>query len=155
MDKLIAGIISTAVFSILMQLGIGFHLTRMNFPILLGTFFSSNRSKATIFGIILLFLFGIFFSFVYFWIILALNLIYIWFSIILGILQCLFFLTLGCLLLPKCHPRMADENHGPDASKLLEPPGFLGMNYGYLTPIIVLLAHACFGLCIYFLAFRT
>ena len=31
-------------------------------------------------------------------------------------------------------PRMASERAGPDSTAVLEPPGFLALNYGMLTP---------------------
>ena len=41
--------------------------------------------------------------------------------------------------------RMASEQQGPTATRLLEPPGFMAMHYGMRTPIAVLLSHAVFG----------
>ena len=48
-------------------------------------------------------------------------------------------------LLPSIHPRMASEQQGPTATRLLEPPGFMATHYGMRTPIAVLLSHAVFG----------
>ena len=48
-------------------------------------------------------------------------------------------------LLPSFHPRMASEQHGPAAHRLLEPPGFMAMHYGVRTPIAVMASHAIFG----------
>ena len=48
-------------------------------------------------------------------------------------------------ILPALHPRMANEQYGPTIVRQLEPPGFLGLHYGWRTPLSVLLAHAIFG----------
>src|SRR5579863_2156212 len=41
--------------------------------------------------------------------------------------------------------RVASERHGPVAQRQHETPGFMALNYGYQTPISVLVAHAAFG----------
>jgi hypothetical protein len=48
-------------------------------------------------------------------------------------------------LMPGLHPRMASEQQGPTLMRQLEPPGFLALNYGYETPISVIVAHIVFG----------
>jgi hypothetical protein len=40
---------------------------------------------------------------------------------------------------------MASEYDGPRTKHVLEPPGFLGLNYGYATPLTTLLAQAVYG----------
>jgi hypothetical protein len=40
---------------------------------------------------------------------------------------------------------MASETSGPTESRQLEPPGFLGRNYGVRTPISVAIGHLLFG----------
>jgi hypothetical protein len=56
-----------------------------------------------------------------------------------------FVLTAGMRLLPGMHPRMASEQQGPTVMRQLEPPGFLALNYGYQTPVTVLVAHLAYG----------
>jgi hypothetical protein len=46
------------------------------------------------------------------------------------------------LLLPFAHPRMASEYHGATTTRQLEPPGFLAMNYGFQTPLIMLVGQS-------------
>jgi hypothetical protein len=41
---------------------------------------------------------------------------------------------------------MASEQQGPIAMRQLEPPGFLALNYGYQTPLSVLVAHIIYGM---------
>jgi hypothetical protein len=40
---------------------------------------------------------------------------------------------------------MASEQQGPTLTRQLEPPGFLALNYGFQTPISVIIAHIIFG----------
>jgi hypothetical protein len=40
---------------------------------------------------------------------------------------------------------MATENHGPEPTRGLEPPGPLGSNYGYPTPVFTFLGHLAYG----------
>jgi hypothetical protein len=64
---------------------------------------------------------------------------------LIGLAQALFVLTVGMTLMPSFHPRMASEQHGPNASRQLEPPGFMALNYGFRTPVSVFIAHAAYG----------
>jgi hypothetical protein len=48
-------------------------------------------------------------------------------------------------MLPFIHPRMASEYDGASAIRLLEPPGFMGLNYGYRTPATTLVGQAMYG----------
>ena len=44
------------------------------------------------------------------------------------------------------HPRLASEHDGPASGFRLEPPGFMGLNYGRGTPLTTLLAQTIYGL---------
>jgi len=68
-----------------------------------------------------------------------------WFGAAIGLVQAIFVLTVALPMLPALHPRMANEQYGPTVVRQLEPPGFLGLHYGWRTPISVLIAHAIFG----------
>jgi hypothetical protein len=43
------------------------------------------------------------------------------------------------------HPRMAAEDQGPDPTPMLQPPGFLALNYGKRTPLVTVVAHIVYG----------
>jgi hypothetical protein len=58
----------------------------------------------------------------------------------------LFILTVMMPLLPSLHPRMASEYQQPEPTALLEPPGFMALNYGLRTPLVILVAHLIYGL---------
>ena len=63
----------------------------------------------------------------------------------MGIVHALVLLVVLLPLLPHMHPRMASEYDGPSYRRRLQPPGFLGLNYGYRTPLATVLAHAAYG----------
>ena len=48
-------------------------------------------------------------------------------------------------ILPGLHPRMASEHHGPEPTRALEPPGFLGLHYGRMTPLVTIISHLVYG----------
>jgi hypothetical protein len=68
-----------------------------------------------------------------------------WFGASIGLVHGSFVIGVGMPVLPGMHPRMASETQGPTAVRQLEPPGFLGRNYGIQTPLTTLAAHAIFG----------
>jgi hypothetical protein len=49
------------------------------------------------------------------------------------------------VLLPLVHPRMGTPLSAADSQPLLEPPGFLMLNYGASTPLVSTLAHVAYG----------
>ena len=69
-----------------------------------------------------------------------------WRGALIGLIHASFVLTAGMWLLPGLHPRMASEQHGPTLMRQLEPPGFLALNYGYQTPISVIISQVVFGI---------
>ena len=64
---------------------------------------------------------------------------------ILGLLHGLFLLIVVLPILPNIHPRMATEHAGAQRHRVLEPPGFMGLNYGSQTPWTVIVPHMIFG----------
>lgn len=69
----------------------------------------------------------------------------VWLGALLGLLHAALLLTAGVRVLPAVHPGMASEHHGPPVKRQLEPPGFLGLNYGRWTPAVVTVAHALYS----------
>ena len=114
-------------------------------PYLIGTFFTAQREKAKIYGFAIHLINGWLFSILYVLIFEARQLATWWFGALLGLAHALVVLTVGMSLMPGLHPRMASEQHGPDANRQLEPPGFMALNYGLQTPVSVFVAHAAFG----------
>jgi hypothetical protein len=142
---LLSGFLATLALSTLLSASQGMGLTRMNIPYLLGTMVTADRDRAKLYGSGIHILNGWLFSIVYVLIFESQRLTTWWFGMLIGLAQALFVLTVGMTLMPSVHPRMASEQHGPNASRQLEPPGFMALNYGFRTPLSVFLAHAAYG----------
>jgi len=123
----------------------GIGLTRISFPYILGTIFTPDRDRARLYGFIAHVGLGWVFSLGYVFIFYAVGAAGWWRGTIIGVLHGLFVLIVVMALLPGLHPRMASEQHGPEAQNMLEPPGFLALHYGRSTPVAVILSHALFG----------
>lgn len=142
---LFSAFVATLALSTMLSLSQGLGLTRMNLPYLLGAAFTADREKAKFYGFFIHLLNGWVFSIFYVLIFQARHSVSWWFGALIGLFHALFVLTVGMSLMPGMHPRMASEQQGPTASRQLEPPGFMALNYGYRTPLSVFLAHAAFG----------
>ena len=65
---------------------------------------------------------------------------------LLGALHAIFIATvLVTVLLPVVHPRMATPDTAANDITLIEPPGFLMLNYGRSTFVVTLAAHVAYG----------
>lgn len=142
---LFSGFLATLALSTLLAASQGFGFTRMNLPYLIGTFITPKREKAKFYGFLIHLLNGWLFSILYVLVFEARHMANWWFGALLGLAHALMVLTVGMSLMPGIHPRMASEQHGSNANRQLEPPGFMALNYGVQTPISVFLAHAVFG----------
>lgn len=142
---LVWGFGATVILTALMSIGHGAGLTRMTIPFLLGTMVTRNRDRAKVYGILLHLVNGWIFSFVYVASFELLGQATWWFGGLVGLVHGTFVLTVAMPALPAIHHRMASEQHGPTVVKFLEPPGFLGLNYGFQTPLVGVLAHVVFG----------
>ena len=123
----------------------GLRLTRMNLPYMLGTIFTPDRERAKLIGFGVHLLNGWIFSLAYLAAFHSWGRATWWAGAAIGLVQSIFVLTVGASLLPSLHPRMASEQKGPTVTRQLEPPGFLALNYGYQTPLSILLAHLIYG----------
>lgn len=142
---LLWGLLSNIVLTTISSVAQGLGLTRMNLPYILGTVFSPQRDRAKLYGYFVHMAVGLMFSLVYVLIFQSLGAAGWWRGMVIGIVHALFVLTVVMALLPGVHPRMASEQQGPEAHNMLEPPGFLALNYGARTPIAILLSHTVFG----------
>ena len=143
---LLWGFVATLALSTLLSGSQGLGLTRMNFPYLLGTMFTPDRDRAKVYGFFYHVINGWFFSLVYVLIFESMREANWWIGTLLGIGHALFMLVVVMSLMPGVHPRIASESHGPTANRMLEPPGFMALNYGYQTPLSIVLAHIVFGI---------
>jgi uncharacterized membrane protein YagU involved in acid resistance len=143
---LLWGFVATVANSILAAGSQGLGLTRLDLPYIMGMIVTPDRDKARLYGLIIHLLNGWLFSLFYVLIFESLHRTGWWVGALIGIGQALFVLVIVLSLMPGLHPRMASERHGPSANRMLEPPGFLALNYGIRTPISVLVAHTVFGI---------
>ncbi len=142
---LIAGFAGTVVLTTVQGIAQGLRLTRMSFPLLIGTMFTENRERARVYGALVHFANGMLFSYVYVLVFDTLRSANWWIGLIVGLIHALFLLTVMLPIMPSIHPRLASEHHGPTATRYFEPPGFMGLNYGIQTPAATLISHAAFG----------
>lgn len=137
----VASIALVAAESIAQSLG----LTRLNLPLILGSAITPDRDRARALGVLMHIFIGWAFSIFY---VVAMNFLGgpTWYhGALIGFCHALFICVIGWQILPGIHPRMASEVHGPTATRMLEPPGFMGLNYGVSTPVAVFVTHAIFG----------
>jgi hypothetical protein len=143
---LAGGFVGTLVLTITLAGASQLRLTRMDIPFLLGTAWTDDRSRARVVGYALHFVFGLLFSLGYYAAFLALGRAGWTLGAVFGLLHALFAGTaLVNVLLPAVHPRMGTSMSAADSAPLLEPPGFLLLNYGYGTPLVMLIVHVLYG----------
>jgi hypothetical protein len=69
-----------------------------------------------------------------------------WLGGALGLVHGVFAVTaLVSTLLPLVHPRMATPLSATGSNALLEPPGFMMLNYGARTPLVTIVGHIAYG----------
>jgi hypothetical protein len=144
-SMLIWGLVATVTMTTILQGAQGLGLSRLSIPFLAGTFFTGDRRWALIVGSVVYVIGGWLFAFFYYLLFASLDLYTWWLGALTGLLHGLFLLACGLPLLPYIHPRMASEYDGAPALRLLEPPGFMGLNYGPRTPLTTLAGQAAYG----------
>ncbi len=142
---LVWGFAATMVLTTISAGAQGLGLTRMNLPYMLGTMFTPDRDKAKLYGFATHMVIGWLFSLIYVFIFQALGVAGWWRGAVIGLVHAIIVLVVLVGLLPGLHPRMASEQHGPEAQSLLEPPGFLALHYGVQTPLTIVISHVVFG----------
>lgn len=142
----VGGLVGTLVLTTMLRAASELGLTRMDLPFLLGTAVTENRVWAKAVGYALHFVFGLLFALGYWVIFVVLDESGVLLGGILGLLHALFAASaLVNVLLPVVHPRMGTGFDAAGSSPLLEPPGFLLLNYGRQTPIVTVVAHIVYG----------
>jgi hypothetical protein len=143
------GFLGTLVFSTLVKAANELALTRMDLPLLLGTALTDNRRKARAIGYLLHMLLGILFALGYAWFFRIVGRDTWWMGALGGAVHAIFTATvLVNVLLPLVHPRMATAETAANETTLIEPPGFLMLNYGRSTVLVSLAAHIAYGICV-------
>jgi uncharacterized membrane protein YagU involved in acid resistance len=137
---------ATIILTITLSASQGLKLTRINIPFLLGTMVTPDRDKAKWLGIFIHIINGLLFSLIYVATFHVLGIANWQLGALIGLIHALFVLVVILPHLSGVHPRMAGEQFGPVGAKQLEPPGFLALNYGYQTPVSIIIAHIMFGM---------
>ena len=140
------GFAGTLVMTTVLRAASELGLTRIDIPFLLGTAVSVDRTRAKVVGFALHFAAGLLFAMLYYACFVAINRSGWRIGAGFGIVHALFAATtLVNILLPFVHPRMGTPTTAADSTPLLEPPGFMLLNYGRSTPVVNLVAHMAYG----------
>ena len=119
----------------------------MDLAFLLGTMVTDHRRKAKAMGYALFFAFGLAFALVYAACFAAIGTTGWRLGALFGALHAVFVCTVVVnVLLPVVHPRIGTPETAADEVALVEPPGFLMLNYGRSTFLITLAAHIAYGI---------
>jgi hypothetical protein len=142
----VGGVVGTLVLTTVLRGASELGLTRMDLPFLLGTAVSADRGHAKAIGYSLHFVFGLLFALAYYAVFAVIDRSGFLLGALFGLVHGLCAGTaLVNVLLPVVHPRMGTGFDAAGAAPLLEPPGFLLLNYGKQTPTATILAHVAYG----------
>ena len=144
-NTLLWGLLATGLLTTLLRAGQALHLTRLDTTLLLGTMVTPDRDRAKIIGFVIHFLNGWWMAAIYVLFFHGLGTATWWLGALMGVAHTAFILVAVLPVLPGLHPRMASDHIGPRPTRMLEPPGFLALNYGSRTPLAVLIAHIASG----------
>jgi len=142
---LVWGFAATLVLTTVTRGSQALGLTRMDIPFMLGTMVTPNRDRAKIIGFGMHLVNGWVFAMIYAAFFEALGFANWWLGLGMRFFHGLFVLVTLLPLLPGLHSRMVSDFAGLEPTRQLEPPGFLGLNCGYHTPLATLLAHLFYG----------
>jgi hypothetical protein len=90
--------------------------------------------------------FGLLFALVYYAVFVVIDASGFLLGGVFGVVHALFAgSALVNVLLPLVHPRMGNDLTAAGSAPLLEPPGFMLLNYGRQTPVATIVAHVAYG----------
>ena len=145
-SEIAGGFVGTLVLTTVLRAASEMGVTRMDLPFLLGTTVTDRRDRAKVWGYLFHFVVGLLFALGYGAIFAAVGRSGWMFGALLGALHALFISTVVVnVLLPIVHPRIGTSETAANQVALLEPPGFLMLNYGRNTFVITLAAHIAYG----------
>jgi hypothetical protein len=143
---IVGGLLGTVLLTTALRAASELGLTRIDLPFLLGTAVTENRVRAKVVGYALHFLFGVLFALGYYAVFVVIDRSGILLGALLGLVHGLFAGTaLVNILLPAVHPRMGTGFDAAGSAPLLEPPGFMLVNYGRETPLATIVSHIVYG----------
>jgi len=138
-------LLGTALMTVVMEGAQARRVTRMSLPFILGTMTTERRAPARVIGSAIHFLNGIGFASGYAMLFHRLRRSGPLVGAAIGALHGVGVLVALLPIVQEIHPRMADDDEGPDPTPLLQPPGFLALNYGVQTPAVTVIAHIVYG----------
>ena len=143
---LAGGLVGTLVLTTGLRIAAELGWTRMSIPLLLGTVFTADRSRAELVGYGLHFLNGLIFSFFYGLVFVAIDEAGWLLGLLFGLVHAGFAGgALVNILLPAVHPRMGKPWSDAEETPLLESPGFMLGNYGRGTAAVTVVVHLAYG----------
>jgi hypothetical protein len=143
---IVGGLAGTLILTTVLRAGSELGLTRIDLPFLLGTAVTTDRRRAKAIGYAMHFAFGLVFALAYYAIFAVIGRSGVLLGALFGLVHALFAgSALVNVLLPVVHPRMGTGFDAAGSSPLLEPPGFLLVNYGRQTPVVTIVAHVLYG----------
>jgi hypothetical protein len=143
---LAGGFVGTVLLTTTLRAASELGLTRMDLPFLLGTAVTADRVRAKVVGYALHFVFGLVFALGYWAVFAATGRSGVVAGALLGLVHALFAGTaLVNVILPVVHPRMGTGFDAAGSAPLLQPPGFMLVNYGRQTLLAMIVAHVAYG----------
>jgi hypothetical protein len=140
------GLLGTVVLTTIVRAASEMNLTRMDFTLILGTMVTTDRRRARAYGYGIHFGVGLVIALLYVAVFVAIHRASWWLGALFGALHAVFLgVVVINVLLPVVHPLMGTPETSASEHALIEPPGFLMLNYGRSTFLITLLAHIAFG----------
>ena len=140
-----SGFVATIVLTCMMAAVTGLGWSRLNLSLVLGTVVTADRERAILWGMLINLAAGWLISGIYAAIFETIDHAGILAGATLGTLHGLAVVAILLPVLPSIHPRMASEFSGPTPHARLEPPGFMGLNYGRWTPLAIIFVHMVYG----------
>jgi hypothetical protein len=145
-SELAGGIVGTMVLTTILRGASEIGVTRMDLAFLLGTSVTENRRKAKAIGYVFHFLLGVLFALLYGSLFVLIGRSSWWLGALMGAVHALFIATVAVnVLLPVVHPRIGTPDTAANEIALIEPPGFLMLNYGRNTFLVTVAAHVVYG----------
>jgi hypothetical protein len=145
-SSIMGGLLGTMVLSTVLRAAGEMGITRMDLPFLLGTTVTDNRRRAKVYGYLFHFLMGLGFAVLYGLGFAAIGRSGWVLGALVGAVHALFTSTvLVNVLLPVLHRHIGTPETAADEVALIEPPGFLMLNYGRNTFFVTLVSHMAYG----------
>jgi hypothetical protein len=143
---LVGGLLGTVLLTTILRAAGELRLTRMDLPFLLGSAVTPDRVRAKLIGYGLHFVAGLVFALGYWTVFAVTGHSGVVLGALLGLVHALFAGTaLVNVILPAIHPRMGTGFDAAGSSPMLEPPGFMLVNYGRETLLAMIVAHLIYG----------